>query len=365
MTVERIAGVGVWIVIASAGVMGQQRDDRNVTRPEAPAESVIERTYPLGGVLPSRSVETRSDSGGRAVVTETIETPNLDDKLAPTREVITETIASEPNTVQTKRDVFGFLAPGQRMLFETTRSKRETLPDGTTRAAVNILAPDVNGRPGLTFEQIQHTKSISPDVKQADTAVFRPGIDGPLRESERLQQTERQVQPDVTRNDRTLSVRDANGRFPTTETSSRVVRTTGPSESVEEETIQRLDVNGRLTVSERNVTRHIQANGQNQVITETFSRNVAGLVSGNRLELSQRVRRTTTSNADKGGQTVEEVEARVPGFPNEPLRVVRRTVETTRRVNTEQSQTERHVYLLDENGRLALAIDETGEVTEK
>ena len=352
--------------MSSAATTGQQRGDSPGPGPNAPAERVVVRTYHVGGILPSRIVETRSDSGAREVVTETIEMPDPDGNLRPAEETTTETIRTGPNAGQTQRDVFGFSAPGRRMLLETTRSEQETLPDGTIRTVQNTLAPDVNGRLGLTSRQLELTQSISFDVKQTDTAVFRPGINEALRESERIRQTERQVTPDLLRSDSTLFVRDANGRFQPTETRSQEVRTTGLSEYVEEETIRRLDVNGKLTLSERNVTRRSEANGQGQTVVETFSRNLSGLVlSDNRLELSQRVRRTTTSAADGGGRTVEEVEARAPGSPSEPLRMVQRTVGTVRRVSPEQWETERRVYVLDVNGQLVLAIEEAGEATGK
>ena len=85
-----------------------------------------------------------------------------------------------------------------------------------------------------------------------------------------------------------MFVSDAKGRFQPTETLNQEVRT-GPSERVEEETIQRLDVKGKLTSSETNVTRRFEADGQAQMVIETFSGNVSGLVvTDNRLELSQR-----------------------------------------------------------------------------
>jgi hypothetical protein len=367
MTVERIACAGFWIVLASAAATGQQRDEQAGPGPKSPAEIVVTRTYPVGGTLPSRSVETtRSGPGDREVVTETIEMPDLDGKLSPTAETTTETIRTGPNAVQTKRDEFGFGAPGQRMLLETIRSEKESLPDGTTRTVQDTLAPDVNGRLVLTSWQIQETRSISPDVKQTDTAVFRPGINQTLQESERIQQTERQISPDLLRSESTLFVRDVNGRFQPTETRTQEVRTTGPSEYVEEETTERLDLNGKSILMERNLTRRSEANGQRQIVIETFSRNISGLVrSDNRLELGQRVRRETTFAPDGGGQTVEEVEARVPGSPNEPIRVVQRTVATIRQVDAEQWETERHVFVLDENGRLVLTIKETGQATGK
>jgi hypothetical protein len=357
-----IAGVSVWIVIASTAAMGQQRDDRAALGPSAPTERVVVRSNPFGGALPSRTVETRRDSGGSEVVTETLQSPDIDGRLVPTRETSTETTRTGPTTVQTRRDVFEFGASRQRMLVETTESARETLPDGSVRTVVTTQAPDINGHLGLTVRQIEHTTSIAPDVRQTDIAVFRPGLNGALQESERLQQTERQVTPDVLRKETTWFVRDLNGRFQPTETRIQDVRTTGPSERVEEETAATLDINGKLTVSERSVTHHVEANGQKQTVTETYSRNLPGVAgSDSRLELSHRVRTTTTSAADEGGQTVEEVEQLAPGSPNDPMRLAQRTVATTRKISADQWKTDRQVLVPDANGRLAVASDETGD----
>src|SRR5262249_28152028 len=136
----------------------------------------VTRTYPSSGFLPSRHVETRSQSGGREVLTELIETLDLDGRLKPSGEATTETIRTGPNTVQTRRDVFRFGASGQRMLLETTRSEEEILPDGTIRNVQNTWVPDLNGHLGLTSRQIQQTTLISAAVKQTDTAIYRPGI---------------------------------------------------------------------------------------------------------------------------------------------------------------------------------------------
>ena len=108
------------------------------------------------------------------------------------------------------------------------------------------------------------------------------------------------------------------------------------------------------------------ANGQDQLVKETFSRSIGPLMRpDNRMELSQRVRRTTTTAADGGGQIIEELEARNPVSPNDPLRTVRRTVETIRKVSDRRWQTERQVFVLDGNGRWALVMTETGEEIER
>jgi hypothetical protein len=366
MTIEHLAGVGFWIVIASAAAIGQQRDPSVSPGPKAPVESAVTRTSPAEGALPSRRVETRSETGGREVRTEIVESPDSDGRLRPSTEAVTETSRKAPNVVHTKRDVFGYSAPGQRSLLETSESDQEILSDGSTRTVQNSWTPDSNGRLGLTSRQIQQTKAITPDAKQTDTAVYRAGADNALQESERIQQTERQVGPDLLRTDSTRSVRDQNGRFQRTEERSQEVRTTGPSQRVEEETVHRLDADGKLSLSERNVTRRSTANGQDQLVKETFSKNVGpSMRSDNRMELTERVRRTTTTAADGSSQTIEEVEARNPVSPNDPIRMVRRTVETIRKVDAERWQTDRQVFVLDVNGRWVLSTAETGKATER
>src|SRR5262245_52471515 len=116
MTIEHVAGVGFWIVIASAAAIGQQKDPSVKPGPKAPVESAVTRTSPAEGALPSRRVETRSESGGREVRTETVESPDSDGRLRASGEAITETSRKAPNAVHTKRDVYGYLAPGQRSL---------------------------------------------------------------------------------------------------------------------------------------------------------------------------------------------------------------------------------------------------------
>src|SRR5215470_10504489 len=74
------------------------------------------------------------------------------------------------------------------------------------------------------------------------------------------------------------------------------------SDVVKEETFQSLDANGKLTVSERTVSRESTANGSTHVVTEIYSSFVPGvaLEFGGPLELTRRIRVTTTPTTDGG-----------------------------------------------------------------
>jgi hypothetical protein len=363
MTLERIAGICFCIVITSAVATGQQRSETAEQGSQGPARSVIERTYATGDRTPWRSVRTRSESGGREVVVESFEVPDVEGRLAPIQETVMETIRTAPNTTQTRYDVFGFAA-NRRRLLETTESLRETQANGDTSAVHNTWATDLNGRLGLMSRRIEQTRSAGPDVRQTDTTLLVPLFNETLRETERTEYTERRINPGVVRHDSTHLVRDLNGRWQPIETRRGDAREIGASERMEEETIQRLDINGKLAVDEKTVTRRSNANEQDHVVIETYAPYVDGVPrSDSGLPLSQRVHRTTTATADGGRYTVEEVEGRSPVAPNDPMRVIRRTVTTVRQIGTDRWVTERQVFERDVNGRLRLVINETEERT--
>src|SRR5262245_37811007 len=125
MTIRHFAGLSFWIVIASAAASGQQPDSSVGAGPQAAAETTVIRTYSSATVFPTRRVETRRVSGDREIRTETVETLDVEGRLAPSEETVTETNGGSPDVVRTRRDVFGHVAPGQRSLLATSESDRE------------------------------------------------------------------------------------------------------------------------------------------------------------------------------------------------------------------------------------------------
>ena len=347
MTLERIGYICFCIVITSAVATGQPRSETAAQGQPGPGTSVSERTYPAGGIAGWRRVQIRSESGSGEVAVETVEVRDPERRLAPIQEIATETIRTAPDTAQTRRDVFRLTADRRRTLLETTESLQETLPNGDTSAIHNTWAPDLNGRLGLTSRQIEQGRSAAPDVQQTDNTLLVP----------------RGHQPGgVVRHDSAHLVRDVNGRWQPGETRSGEIREIGASERIEEEMIQRPAMNGNLAVDERNVTRRYSANEQDHEVIETYGPYADGWPrSDNRLSLSQRVHRTTTATADGGRYTVEEVVGRSRVAPDDPMRVIRRTVTTVRRIGTDRWVTERQVFERDVNGRLQLLINDTEE----
>jgi hypothetical protein len=364
MTIERIACFWFCLVITPAVAAAQRGSEAPDQVPQGPARTVIDRTYAVGGAGPRRIVQTRSETGGREVVIETFEKPDLDSRLAPVQEVIVETIRSAPDTAQTRRDVFEFLADHRRRLVETTLTQQDTLPNGDLSAVHNTWAPDLDGRLRLTSRQIEQTRAAAADVRQSSTTLLEPSVNETLRETERSEYTERRIRPGVVQYESAHLVREVNGRWQPTEMRRREARERGPSDRMEEETIERLDLNGKLIVDERNVTRRSDANGQEHVVIETYAPYADGFLRhDSELALSQRLQRTTRTTADGGRHTVEDVEGRSQVAPGDPLRLIRRTVTTVRPIGGQRWVTERQVFERDVNGRLALLFNDVEERT--
>ena len=130
----------------------------------------------------------------------------------------------------------------------------------------------------------------------------------------------------------------------------------------EEETIRRPDPSGALVLSERNVIRRSEANGSRLEVIETYAYDGEGFArSDGHLALHQRVRISTTATSDGGRQTVEDVEGHNLAAYRDPMRVIRRVVETVRQIGPGRWVTDRQVFELDLNGRLVPLLTEREE----
>src|SRR4051812_680790 len=255
MAIERIAGVCFCVVFTSTIATAQQPTN---TPGQAPAASVTQHTYTAGDGGPWRRVQTRTESGGREVVVERFELPDVEGRLSPVRETVVETMRTSSGTAQSRRDVFGFNLDRKRQLVETTDSRQEILAGGDASIVHDTWAPDLNGRLGLTSREIERTRAAAPDVRQTERTFLVPSLNERLAEIERVVDTERRLSGTVVQRDSTQLLRDINGRWQPTETRRGETRAPGPAERVEEETIEQRDINGNAFIVERTVTRRLQ-----------------------------------------------------------------------------------------------------------
>ena len=357
MTFERITGICFCIVITSAIADGQQQSGTTGPRQYGSGTSIAEPTYWVDDDTPLLRVQTRSEPDGGKVVVETVEGRDIEDRWATFEKIVTETTPG-PNITQTRQDVFGVNINGRLQLSETNESRLDTQPNGNTSAVQNTWFPDLNGHLRLSSRVVNERRSFGPDVQRTDSTLLLPGINEPLQQVERIESTTRRINPEVERHESTHLLRDVNGQWKPIELRSGERRTVGTSEQVEEETIQRPDLNGNIAATEINVTHRSRTRTEEQVVIETFAPVTDVHPLTGRPPLSQRVHRTTTATADGGSYTVEELEARSPVSPNEPLRVMQRTVTTVTPAGAGESVTHRQVYEPDLDGRMRLVRSE-------
>lgn len=360
-----MAGVCFWIVLTSAAAGAQQGSDTPST--PQPSTTVTEQTYPVSGFIPFRRVERRTESGGRKVIIERGEAPGVEGRWEPLEEDVTDTTRTGNTTTRTQRDVFYFAAQRKRTLAATTQSEQETRPNATTTNVERTWVAGLDGQLTLSTGYSEERRLVSPGLQQTDATVLLQGPERSLREVERHQFTEQQVSSAVIRYDSTHSVRDLfNGRWVPTEARSGEARGIGSAERVEEETIQRPNLVGALVLRDKVVTRTSESNGENRVVIDTYSQDAEGFVrNDSRLALRQRVRRSTTVTADGGRSTVEEIEARNPLAPSDPMHVIQRTLVTVRSAAPGRWVIERQIFERDANGRMFLVTTDTEETTEK
>jgi hypothetical protein len=278
---------------------------------------------------------------------------------------VTDTTRTGNTTTRTQRDVFYFAAQRKRTLAATTQSEQETRPNATTTNVERTWIADLDGHLILSSGYSEERRLVSPGLHQTEATALLRGPEG-LREVERSESTEQQVSSAVIRHDSAYMFRDLNGRWVPTEARSGETRGIGSAERVEEETIQRPNLVGALVLRDKVVTRTSESNGENRVVIDTYSQDAEGFVrNDSRLALRQRVRRSTTVTADGGRSTVEEIEARNPLAPSDPMHVIQRTLVTVRSAAPGRWVIERQIFERDANGRMFLVTKDTEETTEK
>ena len=90
------------------------------------------------------------------------------------------------------------------------------------------------------------------------------------------------------------------------------------------------------------------------MVIDTYSPSI----EGGRLQLTRRIRRTTTATSD-GTRTVEETAERNPAALGDPLRVIRRSVTRVHRTGKDAYVSERQDFEVDVNGRFIPVLAET------
>src|SRR5437867_5631713 len=126
MSISRIAGFAFCFGLTSAA-FAQQKSESQTSKgpPQTPAESTTVRSSPGGTVAGSKLVRTRTESGGREVVTDVVDLPGTDGRCQAATKTTTAPIGMRSDTVKVKRNVFGNGPQGPLSLIETSERSEE------------------------------------------------------------------------------------------------------------------------------------------------------------------------------------------------------------------------------------------------
>jgi len=322
-------------------------------QPQADPSSVIVPPY-LAQVSGSfRLVQTRADTSDGEVVTQTIELKGPDGRFSTFRRAVTETAGTGTNSVHTNQKLFGTDASGRLTLIEATQTDEQILADGTSRRVESTSLADGNGRLELSEQTVIEERSIGPNVRQTDISISRPGLNDPIQEVVRIQETERQLSSNVFQNESVRLIRGGNSQWSIKEKQVQEVRKTTENQSNEDLAIHHLDLNGVLYLTEKVTTLRTSSPGRDEIVTERYTPDPTQTIG--RLRLYERTRTTTTRTSDGGHQTIQEVERPNPGAPHEAFRLEERNVETLRSIGPDLWEMQQQLFRLDLNGRLVQA----------
>jgi hypothetical protein len=318
-----------------------------------PATGASERHDPTGTTTPTRVKQEVSESKGRKLVKQIVESPSLEGRYEAVLECEEETVQLDTSRVRVTRRAFGRDPDGRRKLLEVTEEEQRTLANGGQTITRTSSRADVNGQLRESRREVQEVRQVRPELRETTTTILLPGINGGITPAGRVQQTEVQKPGGVTEVRSTHQVPDADGRWTTSEVKQVTTVDDGKGQRAEDERLYTQDANRNLSLARRTVTKQSKAaDGQERAVVETFSTNVVGVTIGGQPQLEQRSRTVRRVAPDGTQRSEQQVEQRSQAAPADGMRVTQVVVDISRPTDRGGTTVERKVQAPDPNRRL-------------
>ncbi len=331
-----------------------------------PDKGKVEGTqnYNTAGITDFQWSVVRKKQGDAEVVTRIIQTLS-GEALVQEEE---KSIKVDAQTTRIIRTTSNFRHDGERVIIEVVEEEHRTLPGGEEHVSRTVSTPDLNGRFSVIRQEDQTTTLTNIGVQETNTTVFLPDINGGFQPAQQIEQTEREKGPGTVETERISKVRDGNGNWVPSERRIVLSREANGQSRTEEEQIYRSDSTGPLSLSEQVYRTYSRdSEGNEQWTIDTHGKNIGGITQygDGRLHLNQRVKIVRESLSGGRERTVQEVEQRNPVAPGEDLRVVERTVTTSRPVGNGESELEVEVKALGGSGQLETILTQKMRVSDQ
>jgi hypothetical protein len=279
---------------------------------------------------PSRTSESHTQSGGRTVDNQSIETMGMYGRYAPYLDLQKETVKVDANTVRTIERAYGRDSDGRKTLVQVNEEEKRTLPGGVTKTVRTTSNPDANGSLQVVQREIQDTRQINPNVEETKSTFFTASGNGGLAAS--MQTTERDTKTGEHNVDfrKSTLLPDLNGGWQVGEVREGTVKEDG-KDRTKDERVLRPGADGNLTVVERTVSKETEnAAGEKKSAVETYSNNLPGSPVDDSLRLNQRVTTVSRKSGDGKQSSETQVEQRNPGQPSDRPQLTEQTIDIVR-----------------------------------
>ncbi|HZR32625.1 MAG TPA: hypothetical protein VFA76_12330 [Terriglobales bacterium] len=286
-----------------------------------------------GDLYPTRTTESHTLINGRTIDKETVEGRDSEGHYHPYYDTEKESTKVDASTTRTVERVFARGPTGERKLIRVIEEESRSLPGGDEKVFRTTSNLDLQDRLQVVTRENRETKQVSRDVRETNTTVSSPDVNGGFSPTVKTQERE------TRKNDNTIEFRKStllqagDGNWQVHEIREGTIiedKSEGGKHTTKEERVSRPDGNGNLAVVERTVTKSDAAAGEKKQKVEKYSSNIPGTAADGSLRLEQRVSTVTQLGANGEQKTEEQVEQRNLGNPSFGLQPAQKTIDIVR-----------------------------------
>jgi hypothetical protein len=323
--------------------------------------STSQQDSPNATINPLRTTESHTESDGRVMNRNSVQTMGMDGRYVPYSDIESQTVRVNDSTVRSIQRAFGRDVDGHRVLIQEKQEEIRSLPGGAQSVTRTFSNPDANGALQVVQRESEDSKQISPGVRVTNSTIFSPDINGGLSAAVRTEQRERRASDGTIESSKSTLLNDGTGAWKLSEVHESTSRPESPELRTNEERIFRPDSTGKLALAERTVSHESQANGgEKRETVDTYSTNVPGVAGDSSLQL---VERSTAVQRNSAGtqSTIRQVEQPNPGSIGGSLHVTQEAIDIVRSDASGNARQSSTILTPAPDGRMGQVWVDTGK----
>ena len=292
-----------------------------------------------------RWLEGSGDTEGIKYSTRQLQPLSLQTYSGHPVEIEREEARLNSQTTRITSRTFSTSVNGERRLIETIVEEIKKTPSGEMSAVRTTSRRDVNGQMSVARKETQEVASSGNDVYRISKTLLLPGINNALVEKEQVQQIEKRKGDTFVEIDRTRYELGLDGKLNALDRRVSQNRL-GENQMQTDEQVYRYDINRQLSLTQQvKVSEWKDSSGQKRLESETFAMGLDG-----KLQLDSRLSMVQRDLGSQRQETTEIIESPNPAAPGEGLKVVRKFIENSRPLGTNQTERKLEVLKPDLNG---------------